>query len=133
MTVYDFLKREGCDFDVYDSEFVICITIGLAEGEDPYAVFIRMLCQSTVFVEKISSMTAIAKWSELVCDHLTEFKQYAKKYWEYVPSDEDELIELWLTELAEYVSGNLPEDAYSELTKLFEPAPLAGKTAVFNA
>lgn len=52
MTVYDFLKKEGRDFDVYDSEFVICITIGLAEGEDPYAVFIRMLCQSTIFVKK---------------------------------------------------------------------------------
>lgn len=77
-------------------------------------------------------MTAIAKWSGLVRDHLAGLKHYAKKYWEYVPSDEDEFIELWLTELAGYVSGNLPEDAYSELTKLFEQMPSVDKTAVFN-
>lgn len=132
MNVYDFLKTKDRDFDFYDSELDICITLGLVDGDDPYAMFVRALCQSAIFVEQTSSVSAEAKWSQLIRSKITRLKQYSRKYWQHIPADEDEFIYLWINELGGYASGNLPEDAYCELFEIFEPEDSTSKTAVFN-
>lgn len=131
-TLYDFLKANPGDYDVWDTKFCNCITICFDDDEeyppeDDYDGFVLELTKKVKLVEKPAnekSCVAVADWSEMIEKNFDKFKAFTKEYWWRDYSDKDKFIYKWIRELNAYVCGYVSESIYPHLLELIKTLEL---------
>ena len=125
MTLYDYMKMHGEDYDVYDNEFDNCVTVCLitdreVDKSDSYDVFCNAIVKKVDFVSKSKSEVAIiADWSGLIARNLDKFRAFsAEHWWVQYEDDNEEFIYQWISEINSYMAGYTNESVYKELVKL---------------
>lgn len=123
MTLYDYLKLTENDFDTYDTEYDVGVTvcyIDEAEAEDNYDKFCVNIIKK-VNVVKVNGDILVVDWCELIKKNIDVFKAFTKKHWyencQY-EDDIDEFIYQWINEIHQYMAGYVSESFYSKLNEL---------------
>lgn len=118
MTVYEFIKHEDSDFDIYDNEFDKCVTVCApyyGEFRDNSDVFEDEILKRVRLIRKKNDYEAVADWSGFIKFYINEFRNFAKKHWISIPNDEDSLVSAWIKELHLYFAGYVSVEFYKVL------------------
>ena len=125
MTLYDYMKMHGEDYDVYDNEFDNCVTVCLitdreVNKSDNYDVFCNAIVKKVKFVSRGNSgCVVIADWSGLIRANLDKFRAFSKEHWwTQYEDDDEEFIYQWISEINSYMAGYTSEGVYSNLVEL---------------
>lgn len=125
MKLYDFVKVSQSDYDTYDTVFDAAVTVCYIEensNNDNYEKFCIELMKK-VEVEKINGDVVVVEWAELIQKNMEKFKEFTAENWyescQY-EDDEDEFIYQWISEIHQYMAGNVSEDFYGELVEFVE-------------
>lgn len=126
MTIYDFLKLEKSDFDSYDTEFDICVTVcepydGDLTEADSYDLFCDFIYKHVELVEKTGECTCIANWTKFITDNLDVFRECANDMWYEgsVPKNDDDLIYEWIKEIHSWLAGGVSETSYKKFIETY--------------
>ena len=117
MTLYDYLKMSQNDYDTYDTEYDIGVTVCYIDEEDDYDKFCNGIIKKVNVVE-INGDTLTVDWCELIKRNMDKFKEFTSKNWyascQY-EDDIDEFIYQWINEIHQYMAGYVSESFYSKL------------------
>ncbi len=119
MTLYEFLKMTGDDYDVYDTEYdisVTCCDCHEYENKDNYYRFCVGITK-LVTVEKLKNGNITANWCDLIRTNMKVFKDFTKKNWYRDYEDEDDFIYEWINEIHYWGAGYTDEDTYKDFVE----------------
>lgn len=123
MTLYDFIKMENSDFDTYDTEFDVEVTVCVPceNINDWYDRFYNFILQHVLFVKKISEYECNADWTKFITDNIDLFVTIANDMWDEdsVPDDLDDMTYEWIKELEGLLAGYGSEDVYEHFMKVY--------------
>lgn len=117
MTLYEFLKKnEDADFDTYDVDYDVIITVSVdldGEPEDSYGRFVRELLKKIEVVDYTCCGDPICDWGGFVERNIETFRRFANKYW-YKGNyeDDEEFIAEWLDQFHLLIAGYENENNY---------------------
>ena len=120
MTLYEFITMEHTDFDTYDTEFDICVTVcepyDYDEGEEKeyYDIFNDLIMQKVELVEKTGECTCVCKWSKFIKKNLEVFRKATDELWVRTPKEDDDLIYEWIKEIHAWMAGYVSEGIYKK-------------------
>lgn len=122
MTVYEYIKMNRCDYDVYDNEFDACITCcdcsedyGGEDDEFYYKFYTGI--QKLANVVEIKKDWIIADWSAMIRHNKAILEEYMYKNWKRDYEDEDDFIYEWIREFHLWGAGYVIESAYEDFVK----------------
>lgn len=117
MTIYELLKTEENDYDIWDTEFDDCVTCCYMDEEDiedEYDVFCYTLMSNMpVCGVSFDKGTVTANWAELIRKNIEIFREFAKDNWVNEYEDEDDFIYAWIRELHLFLAGYASGDIYT--------------------
>lgn len=119
MTVYDFIKETGYDYDVYDDDFDTCVTCcdcSDSEDEDNYYRFYSGI-QKLVNVVENRKDWLIADWSAMIRQNKPILEEYMYKNWKRDYEDEDDFIYEWIREFHLWGAGYTSENTYKDFVE----------------
>ena len=120
MTVYDFIKSEDSDFDVYDNTYDACITVCApyyGEFRDKSDEFQDEILKRVRIMRKKNDYEAIADWAGFIQFYIDVFKKFAQEHWYNMPKNDDDLVYTWIKELNLYFAGYVSVSFYSVLLR----------------
>lgn len=122
MTLYEYVKEKETDFDTYDMDYDAVITVCyIDEINDNYEKFcVELMKKVNVIGILKSGFELVVNWSDLVDKNFELFKDFTNKYWKQDYEDKDEFIYQWLTEIQNYIVGNVPDSFYKILCDFLE-------------
>lgn len=119
MTVYDFVKSQDTDFDTYDTDYDVCVTVCVpcdeSESSDWYDKWYNFIIQHVKFVEQTSECECVADWSGFIENNIEVFRRAANDMWNpnYINiNDDEELIYAWIKEINLWLAGYVSEREY---------------------
>ena len=121
MTLYELFKETESDYDCYDTEFDMCVTVCLPEEvEDTCDLFCTEMAKRVEVVEYTKGdCVCICDWYHLIEANIEKFREFANKFWyKNNHEDKDDFIEEWINELHLFFAGYGCEENYNELNKL---------------
>lgn len=123
MTLYEYLEINECDIDTYDTEYDAEVTVcHIYEENDEYDKFCNGIIKKVNVVE-INNNSLTVNWSELIKRNIDKFKKFTAEHWydncQY-EDDIDEFIYQWISEIHQYMVGNVSEDFYSVLNEFVD-------------
>lgn len=119
ITLYDFMKLSEGDYDTYDTEYDMSVTVCWIGIEmDNYDKFCNEIIKK-VNVVKINGDMLVVDWSRLIKTNMDEFKKFTAEHWICGYEDDiDEFIYQWIKEIHYYMAGYVSEDFYENLVEL---------------
>lgn len=124
MKLYNVLKMSETDYDTYDTEYDVCVTVCyIDEGdvEDSYDKFCVQIMKKVEVIKIVPDSHLIVDWSKLIKDNMENFKSFAKEHWIFdYENDEDEFIYQWIKEINLYLAGYVSVDFYDNLIKFVD-------------
>ena len=122
-TLYDYLTIAKNDFDTYDTEYDVGVTVcHICEEDDKYDEFCNGIIKKVNVVE-INSNSLTVDWSEHIKRNMDKFKKFSVEHWyancQY-EDDIDEFIYQWINEIHQYMAGNVDEDFYTVLNEFVD-------------
>lgn len=124
MKLYELMKMSESDYDTYDTEYDVCVTvcyIGEEYERDDYDRFCNAIMKKVEVVRIIPDSHITCDWSKLIKDNMEKFKVFTEKHWvTNYENDEDEFIYQWIKEIHYYIAGYASEDFYDTLVKFVE-------------
>lgn len=119
MKLYDFLQVTHRDYDCYDTEQDVCVTVCyIDEINDNYDGFCVELAKKVDLVEQTGDSILICDWTKLIKDNYDCFKAFTIAYWNYDYDDETEFIYQWIRELHLYAAGEVSDGFCRKLRRL---------------
>ena len=123
MTLYEYLEINKYDVDTYDTEYDAEVTVcHIYEEDDEYDKFCNGIIKKVNVVE-IGDDSLSVNWSELIKRNIDKFKKFTAEHWyancQY-EDDIDEFIYQWISEIHQYMVGNVSEDFYSVLNEFVD-------------
>ena len=122
MTVYEYIKTSGCDYDVYDDEFDACITCcdcseddGGEDDEFYYRFYAGI--QKLANVVEIKKDWIIADWSAMIRHNKAILEEYMYKNWKRDYEDEDDFVYEWIREFHLWGAGYTNEITYKDFVE----------------
>ena len=126
MTLYDYLKTSPQDWDTYDTEYDVCVTIGHVYEDDEddeegwYSDFRKFYINIMKKVNVISQEEdcLIINWSDLIKNNMKKFRAFSKENWfkhRQFENDEDEFVYQWIKEIHLYIAGYVSDNFYNKL------------------
>lgn len=119
ITLYEYIKENPGDYDVYDEELdVDPVTVCLDEEDlehpdDDYTKFIVELLKRTILTDEGGDgCSIVAGWCCLIKRNKELMRNFMMEHWKFTYKDEDRFVEEWIKELRAYVSGYVSEDFY---------------------
>ena len=126
MTLYEFLKMSECDYDTFDTEYDVSVTVCSMyhdeEEYDDYDKFCNNIVKKVNVINVYEDELEI-NWCELIKRNLDKFKKFTAKHWNkncQYEDDIDEFIYQWINESHYYMAGYVSEDFYSTLNKFID-------------
>lgn len=121
--LYDYIMTAENDFDTYDTKYDADVTVCyISEENDDYDKFCNNIIKK-VNVVKINGDVLIVDWSKLIERNMDKFKKFASKHWyancQY-EDDVDEFIYQWISEIHQYMAGNVSIDFYTVLNEFVD-------------
>lgn len=116
MNVLQVVRLFG-DSDIYDDVFDMSVTVCLPDREeDYYDRFINEICRKVQINEHYTRMgNVVAHWYNFIGGNIDDFRAFSKQHWDYVPKENDDLIEMWIAELHGMFAGMLPDSMYETM------------------
>ena len=119
ITVENCINHYKKPFDVYDTEYDVCITVTPPleqEKEEPYDTFVRLLCSKVQICEQREYPILIADWTGFIKRNVDALEAFSKKHWvyAYTRKSASEFYTGMITGLGMYVSGYGDEEIYKE-------------------
>lgn len=128
MTLYEYIKAAGRDFDVWDEVFdeniTVCYISDNEENIDNYYKFCSNILRYVMFARPVLySETIVANWYGFFDKNEKVFRDWAKEYWKEgtVPEDKDDFIFDWIIELHGMFGGGLSEESYKDFVENYMP------------
>ena len=123
MTLYEILEIAENDFDTYDTEYDVVVTVcWIGEENDDYERFCNGIMKKVNVIKK-SGDGLLVNWSDLIRRNMEKFRQFTKDNWSVncqYEDDEDEFIYQWIKEIHYYMAGYVPDKFYKKLVELVE-------------
>lgn len=121
MNLFEFINTTQKDFDTYDDVYDASVTICfIDEEEDAYDKFCNGMIRLVEVIKQTDDCILLVKWTDLIKRNIEKFREFTKKYWyddcQY-EDDEDEFIYQWITEIDNYMAGNVIIEFYETLVK----------------
>lgn len=120
ITLYDFLSVAQKDFDTYDTEYDVSVTVCyLGKSEhDEYDKFCNAIMKKVNAIKQTNDISLIVNWNDLITKNMEKFKAFAKEHWimQY-ENNTDEFIYQWIKEIDLYMAGSVSMDFYETLNK----------------
>lgn len=121
MKLYDFMEVTQQDYDCYDTEQDISVTVcWIDDIESDYDKFCVELLKKVDIVKRTNDYTMVCDWSKVIKDNYDKFKAFTATEWKTDYEDRNEFIYQWIKELHYYVAGEMPEDYYGTLYKFIQ-------------
>lgn len=121
MRLYDYLKLKNRDYDTYDKDFDVVVTVVCPDDnyhDDPYDQFCDGLCKLVSVLDEISEYEVSVNWCELVRENAWRFRAFSARHWFRVPEDDDDFVEKWIKKFHLLIAGYANEEIYPELVDL---------------
>lgn len=125
MNLFEFISTTQKDFDTCDNVYDASVTVCLIEEDDDegdefhnYDKFCNEIIKLVEVIKQIDDCTVLVKWTDLIKRNMEKFREFTKKYWNkfcQYEDDEDEFIYQWITEIDNYMAGNVPLNFYKTL------------------
>lgn len=122
MTVYDYIKLNECDYDMYDDEFDICVTCcdcdedgHDADDEYYYKFYVGLMKLANII--KTKNRNVVADWSAMVRKNKPVLEEFMKKNWIRQYEDEDDFIWEWIREFHYWGAGYTSEPVYKDFVE----------------
>lgn len=130
MNLLEFINTTQKDFDAYDDVYDTSVTVCLIEkdGDESdefhnYDKFCKEIIKLVEVIKQTDDCIVIVKWTDLIKRNMARFREFTKKYWNkycQYENDEDEFIYQWITEIDNYMAGNVPLEFYKTLVNFVE-------------
>lgn len=122
MTLYDFVRVAGNDYDTYDDVYDAIVTVCTFDEEDEksdeyYEKFRIGIMKFVEVIRGTADKGLLCKWSEFIGRNIKVFREFAEKHWFTQYEDEDDFIYEWITELHNWSAGALSESMYKEFVE----------------
>lgn len=123
MTLYDFIAKEQADFDTFDTEYDVCVTVcepyEYDEGKEkePYDVFTELIMKNVEVESKTGECTCVCKWSDFINRNIDTFKRAAEQLWYALPKTDDTLVYEWIKEIHYWLAGCVSNKTYDKFIK----------------
>ena len=126
MTLYDYIKENPEDFDVWDDTYDMSVTVcAYDDGEpddendlDDYDKFCAEICKKVQLVEGKNypdDCELIADWTGMIMKNKEKFVQFSNLYWNQVYNDPDDFAYQWVKEIHLYFAGYVADSFYKTL------------------
>lgn len=114
MMLYEFLITNDDEFDTYDTEFGVVVTVSIdLEGETDYDKFCNALCKKIEITDYTCCGDPICDWSGYIKRNLPVFRRFADDNWiKNNYRDEDLFVAEWIEQLHLYLAGYGVDDDY---------------------
>lgn len=123
ISLYDALRIAENDFDTYDTEYDIIVTVcWIDKEEDDYDKFCCGIMKKVNVIDKVSD-GLLVNWSEFIKRNMEKFRQFTKYNWSeesQYEDDENEFVYQWIKEIHYYMAGYVPDKFYKKLVVLVE-------------
>lgn len=127
MKLFEFINTTQKDFDTYDDVYDTSVTVCFIEDDydegdefHNYDKFCNDIIKLVEVVKQTGDCILIVKWTDLIKRNMEKFKAFTKKYWHdtcQYEDDEDEFIYQWITEIDNYMAGNVSLNFYKTLVE----------------
>lgn len=119
ITLFDFLRLSGNDYDTYDTEYDMTVTVcWIGEESDYYDKFCNEIIKRVNVIE-ICGDFLVVDWSRLIKENIEEFKKFTTEHWKNTYEDDiDEFVYQWIREIHYYMAGYVSDDFYKNLNNL---------------
>lgn len=122
MTVYEYIKTNGCDYDVYDDVFDTCVTCcdcSEDDGDEYDKFYYRFYAgiQKLVTVKKINKDSLVANWYDLIRENEDVFREFMEEHWNRQYEDDDDFAYEWIRELHLWGAGYVSESTYKDFVE----------------
>ena len=124
MTLFEIIDIAENDFDTYDTEYDVCVTVcNIGKETDNCEKFCNNIMKKVKFVKKGAYHSLIVDWSGLIKHNIDKFRAFTKENWlencQY-EDDEDEFIYQWIKEIHHYIAGYVSESFYKKLVEFVD-------------
>ena len=129
MTLYEYIKQEQNDFDVWDTVFdnivTVCCIDEDKEDEDNHYKFCIGIMKLVEFKSRVlwTDCAITGDWYGFLKKNYDTLLEWAKAHWrEYaIPEDEEDFIYEWIDELHGMFAGGLSEESYADFVENYLP------------
>ena len=125
MTLFEFINTTKNDYDTYDTVYDAVVTVCFIEEDkdnDSYDKFCNEIIKKVIVVSG-NGCSLVVNWTELIKNNIEKFRAFTQENWRsdcQYEDDEDEFIYQWITEIHNYMAGNVSEDFYDTLIEFVE-------------
>lgn len=118
MTLFDFIVKEQADFDTYDTEYDMCVTVcepyeyDKDEEKEPYDIFTELIMKNVEVERKTGECTCVCKWSDFIKNNIDTFRKAAEALWYSTPETNESLVYEWIKEIHLWLAGYVSDTTY---------------------